>query len=421
MAGMEVAPPEIFESAKEPRPISSTTRLVSIVSQTGAVSQGSKLVFQIPNGGNSYIKPNSMYLRFNVTCTNPVGAQVSYQFPTRDASALFSRFTLSYGSQQIEQLNNYNQWSSHLLTHAASSGYVTNDARILSFCGSGAAAAGANYTATNNIIPVLSGFFANRAVPQFLFSSPFLVEFDLVANAVEAIYDVLGANAPTGVQIDANATLCFEQIVVDASYVERVRSAVQQGALWQSTINNVLALQVSHAQSINYNIGVNLSSIRGLFWTTRVASTGIANTAFQQGNTNLARLYLDGRLINQYNLDSGAVQYAEMNRALGNLFDTNITSNAVLGSKVVRDAGGAADTTIIVPVAIDRTNLASTFYLGGINVNRFNDSSLVMCGQSAQQIQFEYGSTVANGTLYIYVVYDSLVMVDGNGAMSIQK
>ena len=439
LAGSTIGIPREFESASEPRPLSSTSRLVSVVSQTGQVGLGGKLVFSIPTQSNACIKSNSMFLRFSAQVTGTNGEFIYFQLPTRDASALFSRLNISYGSQLVDSIQNYNQYASHILQHASSAGFLKNDMRILSFAGQESSAVAANTaTFSDCIIPVLSGFFSARSVPLFLMTSPILVEWDIVSTAAEGVFAQAFANAvpgagtaPTNIQVLVNAQLCYEQIIVDDSYVQSMKSAMKEGALWQSTIQNCLNMQLAHSQSLFYNIGCNISSLRGLLWSIRDANAGTTETPFIQGGTNLARLYLDGRLINQYNLDVASMQYAELQRSLSNLFDVNVTSNLAEYITTRQNVNNAAGGALVIDSwsatrevrNMNRSAYTSRYYLGGINTCRFHDGNLTFVGQPCQQLTFEYGAsgTQAGRQLFLYVLYDSLVTLNVDGTLNILK
>jgi len=412
MAGSAEGIPDIFNSSKEPRPLWSQTRLVSVVSQSGNQPAAGRVVFQVPNGSNSYIKPNSMYFKFDVIATGGDAATRSkFQGPVGSAASVIQRSTISYGSVQLDQLTNYNVWHDSMVSHASSSGYINNDLKVLtrqSLVGAVPAAA----TTNNCIVPVINGSVNSRAIPQFLMTSPILVEFDL-ATAAEAFSQTADGATPISGFTVSNTALYYEQIAVDAAYVQAVKSQMVQGALWQSCINNVSSFQLGAAASINYAMGVNLNSVRGVFWTQRIpysVLTAASPSLYKSNAINTARLYIDSRLVNQYNLDNSGSQYAEMNRSLSNLFDTNITSGLV------------GTTDVLLGLPLTRALYESNIYLGGINLNRFNDPNLIMCGTPAQQLQLELVQTIVAGDIqHIFVVYDSILMLDGTGTMQIVK
>ena len=388
--------PLMLGSSTLRKPISSSQRLVAISSQNGSQGPSGLHMFQIPTGaGSGFIKPNSMYLRCKVTPTFGAG-QIAWSFNgcTGSASALINRLTVMIGNQNVEQKNNY--WFEHdlLLAHASNSNYMAYDSQIYEHSGTQIANNAANVGAIDVVIPILSSLFnGNKAVPCFLLNSPISLQFD---------YNTLGnsmlfAGAGVTTYTVSNAQLCYEVIQVDDSYCQAVRAMMAEGHLFQLNLTSTMNLQTANTGTTNYNIGANLSSLKAVLYTNITNAIGSAAQALFLGNTQTNfRLYLDGRQINNFNLDTEPVIYAEMNRALHNMFDTTVTSVS------------------------DLTTYLSNYFLGGVNTNRFNEL-MAMTGTPAQNINFILENAGGATNIYVCLIYDQLLVIDVTGQVSLVR
>ena len=388
--------PLMLGSSTLRKPISSSQRLVAISSQNGSQGPSGLHMFQIPTGaGSGFIKPNSMYLRCKVTPTY-AGAQVLWSFngATESASALINRLTVMIGNQNVEQKNNY--WFEHdyLLCHSSSTPYYSYDSALYENTATNVAANAPNNGAIDVVIPILSSLFNGcKAVPCFLLNSPISLQFDY--NTLG--YSMLFAGATITSYTISNAQLCYEVIQVDDSYCQAVRAMMAEGHLFQLNLTSTMNLQTANTGTTNYNIGANLSSLKAVLYTN--ISNAVSNTnqsLFGENAQTNFRLYLDGRQINNFNLDNPAVIYAEMNRALHNMFDTNVT-------------------TIATPV-----NYLTSYFVGGVNTNRFNEL-MAMTGTPAQNINFILENTAGATNIYVSLIYDQLLVIDVTGQVSIVR
>jgi hypothetical protein len=152
-----------------------------------------------------------------------------------------------------------------------------------------------------------------------------------------------------------------------------------------------MTLQTASAGSLNYQIGANLSSVNGILYTqvtNAPASTG--NTVLTSNGQTNCRVQLDGRVINNFNLASKPQIFAEMNRAFGNMFDSNITSNCT------------------------PANYLTSNFVGGVSCRRVSDI-MAMTGTPAQNINLQLDSGGGNFNTFIVVLYDQILTVDAMG------
>ena len=395
------------------KPLPSETKIVSVPTQSANAGPGGNQIFQLPTGaGTGFIKPNSMYFAFDVAATGGAGTW-NWQGPTRSASSLINRLTVQIGSTNVEQINNYNILHDQLLLHTANYSYFNTDSNIIEGTASAAYVGPATGVTASYSVPLISSLFSNeKAVPTFLFQGPITLLLDY-SSLLNTIQDGTVAFTATNYTI-SNARIVYETIAVDESYKQGVKAMLAEGRLFQMNLVSYMNLQVALQDNVNYTIGANLSSIKGILYSAAAgsganASVAVAAGSFASGRpmynvVNSAqtcqqnfRLYLDGRLVNQLqNLNSKNVVFSEMNRTVSNMFDTNSTS-------------------------VDAVNYLNATFVGGINTNRFNER-MAMCGSPAQNLNFIYEATgSAGGNLYVNLIYDQVLVCDALGSCSMVR
>jgi hypothetical protein len=398
------------------KPLPSETKIVSVPTQSANAGPGGNQIFQLPTGsGTGFIKPNSMYFAFDIAATNAGGGGTwNFQGPTRSASSLINRLTVQIGSTNVEQINNYNILHDQLLLHTANASYFANDSNLIEGTSSVATVGPATGVTASYSIPLISSLFSNeKCVPTFLLQGPITILLDY-NSLLNTIQDGTVAFTATNYTV-SNARIVYETIAVDESYKQGVKAMLAEGRLFQMNLVSYMNLQVALQDNVNYTIGANLSSIKGLLYSASAgsginASVAVAAGSFASGRPlynvvsnastcqNNFRLYLDGRLINQLqNLNSKNVVFSEMNRTVSNMFDTNSTS-------------------------VDPINYLNATFVGGINTNRFNER-MAMCGSPAQNLNFIYEATGTGGTgnLYVNIIYDQVLVCDALGSVSMVR
>jgi hypothetical protein len=304
--------------------------------------------------------------------------------------------TCSIGGQIVSQLNNYHLLHEMLLLHNTSYGYYTYDSNILEFTTATQPFGATNASAANFAIPIINPLFiSDKAVPLFLLNAPVQVNFDLntVANALR------GAAADATNFTLSNVQLVYEVVHVDANYVNDVKATLAAGNAYQLNLRDFFTLQTSSVSGLNYQIGCNFSSVRGVLYSqyTQTPAVNADTVLLPNAQTNF-RVLMDGRLINNFALDTPAVQFAEMNRTLSNMFDSNITSNSTYAEYI------------------------ATKFVGGLCTNRTSDV-MAMTGTNAQAINliWDNGGGWAAANIYIVLLYDQVLTIDANGNVMLVK
>jgi hypothetical protein len=153
-------------------------------------------------------------------------------------------------------------------------------------------------------------------------------------------------------------------------------------------------------------IGSNYSSLRGVLYTQVPSTTVTGTQTLMQinGQTN-ARLYLDGRQINNFDLGTDSQIYCEFQRAMGNMFDSSITT--FLGPESV------------APLTA-RGYYGSRVFCGGISTNRVSDY-MAMTGSPCQNINLVINSSGGNFNFYIVLLIDQIMTIDAMGQVTLIK
>jgi hypothetical protein len=414
--------PNSLTSSRFPRPVSSVKQIVSIASTSATQNAGGLISFAIPTGAgsNAYLVNNSVYLRCTVSfsaqlaATAGGGVGVRFALPSASAHALINRLTVSVGATQVSQYNNYHILSEELLIHTTSRNFIKDDCAIL--MGTECLLFPQNTTAANAVIevciPLISPLFSgSQSLPLFLLNAPIHVQIDLNTSASALKVAAPDTNLTFTI---SNAYLVYETLAMSPDYCNSIRAEMSKGQLYQLNLTDYLTMTTGSAQTLNYLVGCNLSSVKGVLFTQVDATpTNVEDLVLSSNGLNNIRVYADGRLINNtMQLSSDAVIFAEMNRALGNMFDSNITTFlGALGNlgQDSRDMKG---------------RFLSTYFLGGISLNRVNDAGLTMTGTACQNINLllDHGATYAGGfNTYIIIIYDQILTIDAFGNVQLVK
>jgi hypothetical protein len=395
------------------KPIPSSIKTVSIVSNNGNQSASGFNTFQIPTGaGTGYLRPNSVYLRCSIAVSGSGTTAETWYFnnPTHSASAVIRQLTVSIGNQNIDQITNYAEWHDAVLLHTTSKNYFQGDSAVLEKT-TASAVAYPRTTPVDVVIPLLSGLFnGNKAVPLFLLASPIQVQVDFqnLNNAIIGSADTVNGFTIT------NAQLVFDHILVDEGYKQSVKAMMMDASnprLFQLNLNQCLNNKVSKGETpaLTYNIGASMSSVKAVLYTITAdaAASNVARNFYTRDITNASdfRVLLDGQQMLNMQLNSIPVMYTEMNKCFGNQFDPNLTF-----ALAADNAGGAT-------TSATETNYKTKGFLGGVNCNRFNEL-MAMTGTPAQNIQWTLqtnGSEAAGDIVYYFILYETILTIDGAG------
>lgn len=417
--------PKVFPAAK--------AQVKSIPCSTASVGPSTTCLFQLPTGQLGFIKSGSMYLRGKISVTQTGAASTSWAFAGQtsnsanydfgSASMLLSRVNINLGSLNVSYPN-YNHFKQAVIPHCANANWLLTDDRILESLG---------VTKTNTdttqgsrdlyfAIPLFLPIFnADQHFPALLMNSPIVIEI-LTESINNAFYCV--TNAVTNYSL-SEMSIVYEEIQVSPEFKSALVSS-KQGEAYSLSINDMWSIgPTATTQSQTYQIGCGLSSLKAVLFTEQLQSA-VANATtgkkyLSNGLSNF-NVYVNNEMVNPPNLDNQQVVFAEMNRALQRINDSQYNSYVEPDTTT---ATGSNDTTYYP---------ASNF-LAGVNTMSVSDWGFSMTGRNASNVTLELvhsaaidavkwgnASNYAAANLYIFLLYDSILSVDvATGVVSMRK
>jgi len=408
--------PQSIKSSQATKPIpSDMSRYYSLNPTSGSnAGAGSIIQFQIPPQSNAFLKAGSVYLKF--TFTQPLRANntnVNYANGSQDCSSMFNRVSTFIGGTQLEINQNYDFLNSLLLSHVSGSSYALNDLVVMSkMLGTGGSALGTANISSPQVMPLLCGWCnSDQNFPLCLLKEPILISFD-VNNSGRAL---LQTDALVNGFSLTNIQLCYETVRVDNQYVQALRDQINSGKLYSMNFITPLGLQFSGAiGSTTYNAGLGLSSIRGIaihpIVDLTLSASNTVKAASRNGLSN-ARFYIDGNLVNNFNLEDSVHQYASLNNTFGNLFSR--TSCSV---RLNTDDGITSPGT-----ALSRTAYESHVFAVGVGTEKFNEKGLSFAGTQCSNLQVILDGLSAVATEFMFVFHDTLLIIAADGSSSIVR
>ena len=453
--------PYELTSSRLPKPIPTNSRILSIPASNGSsASAGSMITFQLPNGsGSGYLRSQSSFVRFKVVVQNADLSGISgwsWSGSTASAGSLFNRLSISLGGVQLEQVNNYSFLHSIILDHTCDSSYLVSSANILEGALGNGVNICPNQIASGNVaqaavapplgalqgficgetyefcVPLCSGILQNpKSYPLFLSNAPLTIQLDINQLITAMKPCVIQGSAGTDKAL-GSFTVSNPEFVYEAQYVSPEMEAsikavmATTGKLYELPITTTMSLQTSVAQNagLSYNIGLNLSSVNCVLYG-QVASTDLTSTGNQfftklesQDSTVNRRLFLDGKQVVSYNITTDDLQYAELRRCVNSISDTQINPRVSASFRSYNGVG-----TIQTAANSNSSNTYTRVsFVGGCNTRRFNSEDMCFAGTSANQITLLLDRTTSvAGNVYIFVVYDQILVFDAMGSVAIAK
>jgi len=423
--------PEALVSSLDQKMLSSITTIKQITTQSGSQTSGGQILFQIPTGtGQGYLKAGSAYLKCTVTVTQTGGTTNYWAFANGlnangavainaglgggSASSIINRMNVSCGGTLMNSIQNYNVLHDVILNHCTSREYKLADSAIME--GSGQQF---NYTA--DLAAQKTGVFCipimvpcmndEQSLPLFLLNSPIVIEilFNSLANAIVSI---AGDGSAATEYTVSSASIIYENLIVSSDFERAVKMKLQAGSTWSMSTDDFYNLSLAPSAVINYNIGLNLASVKGVLWTFLRTPAAGAYSGYNDDTQTDAKLYLDGRLVNQFSdLGSYSQMYMEFQRAIGAMYDY-VTTSCNYGLLPI-----AADSHGIITSSYGAYQ--NSTYCGGIACNRSSDGNFAFTGSPCQTINFIRNAGATAGTVYLMVMYSQMLIIDGTGSVSI--
>jgi hypothetical protein len=431
---VDVAIPESLMSSRVPKAIPSLSRIVSTPSQSGNASQSGTVVFQIAGGNasNGFLKAGSAYLRGTCTVTKTAGGNanndICFANQTASASSLINRFQLSANSTAIETVNRYDNYHAVVSSQGTNSDVFLNDCSIQEFANTRIVSGVATTAIFNFAFPLKSAVLSNiKSFPLFL--SNLFIQLDL--NSAELAFKVGGTGATFGASyVLSNMELVYEIQNVDTSLIDGMRQQMMAtGKLFEMPMTCALGLQSSFAAgstAFSYNVGLNLASVQGVLLaevatTAATTNSETANIApvdalaltnlnsfirnSTEANTNSRRFYIDSKQLISYDVALDAQVFNETQRVFASLYDDKVSAIAPRG---VVCAPGVS---------------TGAYYVVGQSSRRFDEADLCMTGTPCQNLvlQINKSGVPVASSVYIYVIYDQILVIDATGSVALAK
>lgn len=408
--------PSSLLSKRQMKAMASRNQIVEVQASNGSSQQASgTMSFNLSTGsGNGYLRGGSAYLRFDVLVDSGTDTNVRFNGTSATESgscaSLFRTLNINVGGLVLEQINDYDKYYRMIQAHSTNASYVQHDANITEMTtptfllsSSGAVPAG---VPTTFCVPILSGLLnQEQHLPMWLMNSQLQIQLNL-NSAPEAFASTTGASGFT----ITNPVLVYEKIHVDNQFEQAVRQKLAMGALYELPYYTALSYRSSIVAvppalaDYNQNIGVNLSSVCAVIHGHIASpSSGTNEKLFiaNNGNSKVSGsnriVRVDGEQIVQSQITSSTQVFNELQRSLGSLYDTNQTSVAT------------------------RANFPTEYFVNGQACQRFSDADLCMKGRPANNLVIEEKSCTGTSTIYAYVIYEGVLMVDANGGCVVSK
>jgi hypothetical protein len=380
------------------------SRVAQVPASNGtSMTSGGVIVFQVPNIG--VYKRASGYIRMRI---NVATANAAFKAGT-GASALFNRITLSSGGI-IENLINYDYYANYILTNCTCESYYNNDAVIMEKTDNANLPFGTNIEVC---VPLMSNVLGNqnKSLPLFLLSQPLNIEINLNSLA-RALYGT-GCTEYT----ISNPTFCYEQILPGADYENAVRQSIAQSGAYNFQFDSYLGhtASIAAASSLSFNAGIGKEScsavIVGEVLTADLSSVlnaAIGNVIRNSVAGDMGKsLLVDGVNCLPFNINTGATQLMECQRASNSIFDTLTTYAGTPGTYDSADAG---------------MNVAgSGGFFAGFNLRTFDDAEVV---SGLKVLNFQLSKSLAStagATFFIYCLHKANLRITADGVVGVQS
>lgn len=391
------------ESSSKLMEMNISKRMITPVNANSCGENGF-LQFQLGTGSSAgFLEPNTLAFYFTLTMTTSGATNTAEGgLPTNSLSCIIDRITVSVGSTVVEQVQSYNVFNALLLSHATTGDFVNRDLSITEGCSRGYVAVASTATA-DVIMPLNCGILnTEKALPLFLLSGGVNIQIQF-STAGKTLVNGTGGGATVNSFTVSNPRLYYTQIDTPSVYQDLIRQGLNAGKLYSVMYHGIMGMSVGHgaASNLSYTTGLSLSSVEAVF-NTNLLDADVADSKqdkpfTKNGQTN-AILYVDGNRVNPYDIDKDCLVYYTLQDAIGNWYDSKITTNA------------------------DETDFETSYWGRGWNLRRSKASSTFShVGTPCNQMKLEVMGSTAACTEYIHVVYSAELLIDANGQIAVSR
>ena len=437
------ARPASLESNTSPQSIRGSVRLVQIAASSGNQGSNGVVLFQIAPSAST-ITRKTLYWKTRVvvtTGTAPTYASAATALSFNGAGSLvltadisggsvnnaliprlscgyqvLSRCTAFSGSTVLGQANFVNDEMSLLLAHNASRDWVQSDATISVGMGSNFIPISATQSYIDLCLPLPIGAFQGaQDFPAWALTSPVSIQLDLASYA-RAIF---AGSTVAGTEYQCqNNFLCYEAVDLPSEVVDSLRSSVNSSPFIVST-SEWLNMQAPMSALASYSIGMNASSINGVFvlplnatgytagtqlnYARNFSDASLTGSTWSTNNgTGVGyQVYLDGRLVNSVNVDNYSTQFTQLKQALTNCPATNVQNTSAF------------------------TNVSeyiNKLFALGVDCTAFNDESTLMGGSPCSNLTLQIqGASQTTFLCTVLINYNTLLAFGPNGVIEVKR
>jgi len=392
----------------------------SVASSSGSASANSSILFNIPTGGYSYLKSNSVYIRATLVVEQDASASwgfagqgVSDDQNFGGASSLINRISINIGGQTLTY-GQYSTFCNSVLPHVTSAEYYNTDMKQSSFNGvmkwNSTPSSEAKRTIHFALPLAVPLFCASQNLPLFLLNSPMSVEI-LTESVGRALYSNTAGKPVTNYTL-RDVSLVYETVEISNEYKQAMLQS-KAGQMFSVHLNNYMSVGPNASTvTMTQQIGAQFSSLKSVLFTECLANPASTDRKVCSSN-GLIRytIFQDNFPVSCSNADNDAVTYLELNRAIGKINDSNLTSN-------IYPVANVAETS-------SRTSYCSHNFLAGASTSVLSDWSFSQQGTECSSItlQIEHGTPDANKwqsatahstnySVYTFLLHDSVLAIN---------
>lgn len=356
----------------------------------------------------------------------------NYNAPSlSNAYSLIQRSTVYSGSAVVDMIDYVcDLMSGLILPHATNQNWITNDGQALLGISSppmrSTSLTTGGFVYWDLCIPVPHACFnTERDFPAYLLSesNPLSLEVDLTTFARAIAYGITTpALQPIQEFTLSRVALCYEVVELPREYIEAQRLSTKNIPFVIPQLSYMIN-QMPISALVNYNCVLKMSSLRAAYilpynnatYTAAYPSNDrsfayqraavdvapSANTGIYDG-TNV-QLFIDGKVINQVNLDNPTMTFVALKQALkGSITDYSSSSSFANLQKYKHN-----------------------YFAIGIDTTCFSDQSTLMGGTPVNEAQIILTGMVRDATTGTYLAniifaYDSLIIIK-NGKITTKR